>query len=301
VSGQDRDLDGAALLGLWMLARTAGSTAQMAADQRNAVYRYRAPYLDPETGRVAGDVLVTGVDVETAGWPTPCVFTKAGSCRWSEARRAYVPWHEPEVRVWGDRRLAVTLILCILAVIFGPGMALGRGSSAAHTTGVILIITAIIWVVLAWAIKREYRSLNRHDAEQDAARWQEAERRGHWPARSSTDPRPPAVEAAGTPEMSYVDFLGSFTGWSSSECESSSDRLTSWSLCVAGTRSDTSPGSSNLRRRPWDGSGDNHDRARRAHLLWGAAPISGCIRVGSPTARWCSPRLHLRARRRDRP
>jgi hypothetical protein len=108
--------------------------------------------------------------------------------------------------------LAVTVVLSILAIIFGPGMALGRGSSSAHTTGVILIVTATVWVVLAWAIKREYRSLNRHDAEQDAARWQDAERRGHRPARSSTDPRPPAVEAAGTPEMSYVDFLGFLQG-----------------------------------------------------------------------------------------
>ena len=184
----------------------------MAADQRNALYRYRAPCLDPDTGRVAGEVLVTGVDVETAGWPSPCVFTKAGSCRWSEARQAYVPWPEPKVRVWGGGRLAVTVVLCILAIIFGPGLAFDQGSGAASTTGVLLIVAATVWVVLAWAIKRDYRAANRHDAEQDAARWQEAERRGHRPVRPSTDPRPPAVEVAGTPEMSYGDFLGFLHG-----------------------------------------------------------------------------------------
>jgi hypothetical protein len=163
----------------WISAsEAAANTRRLEEEFRHAAYRYNVPIIDLATGAVAGQGLITGIDLQRFDPPEWISFRDVGRCRWSRTRAAYVPWTKPKLRTmpWWE---GLSLLGCFFAA--WGALAAFFGLPPHPGIGVMLVVYIAGTTLLVSA-----RSIDRHDANTqaraaDVSAWTRAEEWGHAP------------------------------------------------------------------------------------------------------------------------
>ena len=179
----------------WLSAsQAATNTRRLEQEFRHAAYRYNVPIIDPATGAIAGQGLITGIDLQRFDPPEWIGFRAVGRCRWSWTRAAYVPWSTPKMLTmpWWE---VLSLVGCFFAIWGALAAFAGLPPHPGIGVTLVLYIAATILLVTI-------RSTDRNEANtraRAAAHLSLDDGRGTWPRPRAYSHR----SGVGTPTRSH--------------------------------------------------------------------------------------------------